>query len=135
MMKYTSLLAAFVALGSAGCLPASSGTVLRLTEQDNGTTAAISLGTRIEVVLSSNPSTGYGWQLTNVNQAILEKTGNAYIPPSNTMPGASGTEQWDFSGRAAGQTPLRMEYRRPWESTEFPAARSFSVTVTVTPGL
>ncbi len=135
MSKNVTLLAAVLIPALIGCLPASPGTVLRLTEQDNGGTTAISVGTRVEVSLSSNPSTGYSWQLTRVDQAILEKTADTYLPPSHAMPGASGTEQWDFVGRAAGRTPLQLEYRRPWESTDLPAARSFTVTVTVAPAL
>ena len=133
MAKYGILIGVVVALALAGCLPASSGTIVRLTEQNDGGTTAISVGTQVEVSLSSNPSTGYSWQLINVDQAILEKTGNDYIQPSNIVPGASGTEQWNFTGRAAGQTPLRLEYRRSWESTDLPAARTFTATVTVWP--
>lgn len=135
MVKHGLMLAVTVVLASAGCVPLSSGTTLKLTEQENGGTATISVGTGVEVLLSSNASTGYSWQLADVDQAVLEKTANTFIPPSSTIPGASGQEQWDFVGRAVGQTQLRMEYRRPWESADMPAAQTFTVTITVAPSL
>jgi len=104
---------------------------LQLTEQSDDGVVVLPVTGKVIVTLESNGSTGYQWQLASLDQAILENTEQTYIPPETELIGAAGTERWVFVARHAGETALRMEYRRPWEPPETEPARTFSVTVTV----
>ena len=133
-------LARLAQLGLAGALalPAGGGcsrseTVVQLHAQDGGSTVKLSVGGKLRVSLASNITTGYSWQLVELDTAILENTGQEYVPdpaPPDIV-GRGGTEHWEFTARAPGDTDLRLEYRRPWEPQDIAAAGSFQVAVTV----
>ena len=116
----------------SGCVPTSSGEAVTLDADDNGSTVTIPVSGSFTVSLASNPTTGYEWGLVDLTTSILENTDHQYVqdaaPPG--MVGVGGTETWEFTGRSAGTTTLRLEYRRPWETEE--EVESFEVTVTIT---
>jgi inhibitor of cysteine peptidase len=115
----------------AGC--AQPQDALSLTEEDNGRAITIAVGECFDVRLKSNVTTGYEWQLVEMDTSILENTDKEYVqdiaPPG--MAGVGGTEIWDFTGRAPGRTDLRLEYRRPWEPVEKKPEDTFEIEVTV----
>ena len=47
------------------------------------------------------------------------------------MPGAGGLESLEFYAQDTGAATITLDYRRPWEND--PPARTFTVTVKVTP--
>jgi len=104
---------------------------IELDEGDNGSTILAPVSSRIIVTLVSNASTGYQWELGELDQSILENTDWEFVPPDVMMPGAPGSEIWEFTARSAATTTLRLEYRRPWESQQVDPADTFTVTVTV----
>lgn len=101
------------------------------TEADNGRTVTLAAGTHFTVKLASNATTGYQWDLTSLNSAVLSYVQNRYIPPTSSIPGAGGSEEWEFTARAIGTGSLRMDYLRPsdWSGTP---AQTFQLTVIVT---
>jgi inhibitor of cysteine peptidase len=115
----------------AGC--DGVGNTVFLTDADDGSSTNLPVSARLVVSLPSNPTTGYAWAVTQLDESILENTADQYtpdlVPPGWT--GGGGTHVWEFTGRAAGTTTLRLEERQPWEEEE-PAASTFEVTVTVT---
>lgn len=120
------------ALGAGGC--ASPSSELRLDQAANGKTFEVPVAGRIVVTLPSNVTTGYRWELGELNTSVLEKTAQAYESGESQGVGAGGTERWEFVARGAGTTALQLEYRRPWEPKTVAAAQTFQVTVTVTAG-
>lgn len=104
---------------------------VRLDKSDDGSAICVVAGTRIVVTLESNASTGYAWELMELDQTVVEEVSHTYQPGSTALVGAGGTEEWIFQARAAGNTILRMEYRRSFEPAETPAADTFTVDVTV----
>ena len=102
--------------------------------EDNGDQVALSVGQQLVVVLASNPTTGYSWQVTEGTGAVLTQVGEAIYreaPQEGTpLVGVGGTETYRFQARAAGQTKLVLEYRRPWEETAEPA-ETFAVNIAV----
>ena len=123
------------ALGVApGCSCFEPESVIQLHAEDNGTEVTLSAGGKLRVSLASNITTGYSWQLVELDTVVLENTGQEYVPdeaPPNIV-GRGGTEHWQFTARLPGQTALRLEYRRPWEPEDIEEADSFQVAVTVT---
>jgi predicted secreted protein len=85
------------------------------------------------VMLASNRSTGYGWQIANDPGDVLASTGPAsYMvdPAVGGTVGAGGMEVFRFTARRLGQQNLRFDYRRPWE-TGAPAVRTVDYTIRV----
>lgn len=98
-----------------------------------GEAASVSLhvGDELRVLLSSNPSTGYSWQPSANNGAILQ-AGSAHVAvPPGAKPGTGGVATLTFTARSGGKDQLVLAYRRPWEKNTAPA-KSYTLDVTVT---
>jgi inhibitor of cysteine peptidase len=115
----------------AGCYEPDTG--LTLTAEDHGRAVAVAVAETFLLKLESNATTGYAWQLVDMDSVILQNTSHEYVedfaPPGKS--GVGGTETWEFVARIVGETRLRLEYRRPWEPIEFNPAETFEVDVTV----
>jgi predicted secreted protein len=120
-----ALLCASLAL-IAGC--PLVGPTLTFTEDESGTTASLAVGETLAVVLSGNASTGYEWEITELDTAVLANTGTSYRPHCY-MPGCGETGTWTFTALTPGSMTLRMIYHRPWEDEE--PSRTFELTVSV----
>jgi inhibitor of cysteine peptidase len=85
------------------------------------------------ITLEANPSTGYTWELADVNaeaegEPIVRQTAAIEFEPHSTLLGAPGIQTLRFEAVAEGETTLRLVYRRPWELNVEPA-RTFSLQV------
>lgn len=123
------VLVLFLLLG-AGC---DGFTMARLDADDDGTTVNLPLGGHVQIRLESNPTTGYGWELAQMDEGMLENTDHQFTGPIVPLPGAGGTEVWEFTTRAAGESVLQLEYVQPWMPDVEPAD-VFEVTVEVVVG-
>lgn len=103
-----------------------------LTMDHNGSTISISVFDTFTVSLDSNGTTGYTWKIAEMDQAILEKTGEKYVADlvAPGTVGSGGTQIFTFKALAAGKTRLRLVYLRPFAPNDEPA-RTFEVTVDV----
>jgi inhibitor of cysteine peptidase len=104
-----------------------------LTEADDGTQIELSPGQTLTITLPSNPTTGYSWQVAQIDTNLLEQQGQPEYqqsPGSKDMVGAGGAETLRFKALGTGQTDLQLAYQRPWE-TGIPPIRTFSITVIV----
>ena len=110
-----------------GACQSASG--IMIDESANGTTFSVAVGEILDVALQANPSTGFTWEVTVVDETILRPFGEPTFDPESTLVGASGTMHLMFEALAAGTTTLELAYHRPSESVA-PAA-TFAVTVTV----
>jgi len=111
--------------------PAPSPPDRTLTNSDDGATIGLKTGQMLAVRLDSNPSTGYSWQVSQVNDAVLKQQGEPqFIRPADAPPGAGGAQVFLFSAAAGGSTTLMLVYRRSFEP-EVAAAQTFTVQVTV----
>lgn len=89
-------------------------------------------GSRFVIVLDSNPTTGYGWQLgKSFDKTALEVTEIRYEPSSDKrLVGAGGKQTWMFRALRAGNAVIDLEYLRPWEKDVPPVKKvRFAVTV------
>lgn len=103
-----------------------------LTAGDNGHEVTIKQGQILTISLESNPTTGYGWQVVEMDASILAQSGETeYRQTSGTegLAGAGGVETLRFEALAAGQTTLTLGYMRSWESV--PPLETFTLQVTV----
>jgi predicted secreted protein len=101
--------------------------VLRMENEysDPGETINVKPGQCFTIVLQSNATTGYGWQLAKPpDEKIISNAGKVYLPPANPMPGAGGEELWSFIADNTGSTEVYFKYIRPWEKNVKPARES-----------
>lgn len=96
-----------------------------------GEVVTVSPGRRFSLVLASNPTTGYQWQLVaSPDPAVAVLVTNAYLPPSGNLIGAGGDEKWTFRAVGPGRASITLIYVRPWEKDAEPARReTFTVDV------
>ena len=118
-----AILFAVVACGSG---------VVTLHEADNGGQVVLYKGQVLVVDLESNASTGYRWELAEVDDAVLEQTGHEYQAGwfAVLSPGAGGKDVWRFLARSSGSTTLTLEYKPGYKESAEPAG-IFSVQVVV----
>jgi C1A family cysteine protease/predicted secreted protein len=117
---------------------------VRLSAKDDSRQIELNEGQVLVISLESNPSTGYMWEVEEADERILHQTGKAEFEPELPAPmesatiaaqaartrllGAPSKQILRFEAVAAGQTTLRLVYRRPWEQDVKPA-RTFSLQV------
>uniref|UniRef100_A0A832A6C5 Proteinase inhibitor I42 chagasin domain-containing protein n=1 Tax=Desulfacinum infernum TaxID=35837 RepID=A0A832A6C5_9BACT len=66
------------------------------------------------VRLESNPSTGYCWEVVDVDARLLRVISDKWIPRTELL-GAGWIQEIPFASLRAGRTPARLVYRRVWE--------------------
>ncbi len=118
--------------GSEDILIAPAPASYAFTEADNGKTVTLNTGVRVQVVLESNPTTGYAWAVTKSDNAILKSESNTFDNSAcaEGVVGCGGKEIWNFTTADFGKTVLEMAYYRPWENADT-AVKSFTLTVEV----
>ncbi|XSG73626.1 DUF333 domain-containing protein [Herpetosiphon llansteffanensis] len=94
--------------------------VKRLTMQDNKRKISLKKGDIIEIVLDSNPSTGYSWSVAPDAGNLLAQQGQAQYQASdpNPKPGSGGTETFSFEAVAVGSGSFALVYQRGFEAGE-----------------
>ena len=115
---------------TGGCNP----TEVRLDGTHDGAQKEIARGQVLFVTLESNPTTGYGWQVAEVDKSILRQVGDPEFKSSAQgnppVVGTGGTQTFRFESVGAGTTTLKMIYVRPWEK-DVPPVKTFTVQITV----
>lgn len=101
-----------------------------LGEGDNGQTVTVASGGVITIQLPGNPTTGYGWEASIGNGAVLTALGAPVFKPSSSALGAGGTFTFQYKAKAAGRSDLTIVYRRSWE-TGTPPLETYQITVVV----
>ncbi len=113
-------------LALSGCGPPGE---IVLSDGDSGSQISLRLGQSLVVRLEGNPSTGYTWEVAEVDESVLRQVGEIEFEAESDLAGAPGIQTLRFEAVASGETTLELVYHRPWE-TEAPL-ETFSVDVTV----
>ncbi len=91
----------------------------------------VSPGAKFAIVVASNRTTGFSWQIAQpINEKIVKLVGTEYVPSESDLDGAGGKEVWTFTAVTAGQTTISLKYVRPWEKGKTPQ-REATYTVIV----
>ncbi len=109
-----------LAVAFSGCLGSDDGG----NETDNNTTVEpthfyknVTLAendTVIKFEFTTNPSTGYGWDMTANKTGVLNETVNNVATPD--MPGAPGIHTFSYKAQAPGTVALNFKYERSFEN-------------------
>ncbi|NMB69244.1 MAG: protease inhibitor I42 family protein [Chloroflexi bacterium] len=131
------LLGAVLMVGLVGCKPAAGGggdQAEVLVEKDaNGTTVTLDVDQVLAIKLESNPTTGYAWQVMEVDETILQAEGGPeMIEPAQATPmlGAGGWQVFRYRAKASGETVMTLGYARSFEPDVAPI-ETFTLTVKV----
>jgi len=103
---------------------------IQLTEADAGRLVELRVGDILEVILPGNPTTGFQWEFSEINSAILEPIGEPKFEPSSNAVGSGGNVTLRFETVGTGQTELKLIHHRPFEEN-VPPIQTFEVTITV----
>jgi len=98
----------------------------------NGTQVELKAGQALIISLVSNPTTGFGWHVAEIDESILKQVGEvefAQEAGGEQLVGAGGIETLRFEAIASGTTTLTLTYDRAWEDQ--PPEETFTVTVVV----
>jgi inhibitor of cysteine peptidase len=88
---------------------------------DPARTLTVSPGEKFFIVIASNRTTGFAWQIAKpINEKVVKLLGSEYLPAKSDLVGAGGKEVWAFTAVAAGQTTISLKYIRPWEKGKPP---------------
>ena len=107
-----------VMIGTAGCgddepnaatsTPSSGGAYT-----DPAQPIQVTVGSQFRIVLESNPTTGYAWEITVPKEAPLRLVDQRFDGPDTTLVGAGGRQVFEFAATSAGTTTLAVfAYRR-----------------------
>ena len=121
------LIAGLVLIALGAC---SSGNEVRLDDGDDGGQVELQGGQTLVISLEGNPTTGYTWQVDEVDEKVLRQVGDPGFEPDSGAVGAGGVQTLRFETVTSGTTTLKLVYVRPWEEGS-PPEETFSVQVTV----
>jgi len=118
-----------VVLSAVGCK--SGGATVTLREVDTGRTVELKRGDQLILELEGNPTTGFQWQVQDMDAGILKQQGDAeFKSDQQGAMGGGGLFVLTFAATGTGSTPLRLIYHQTWDK-ETPPAKTFEVTVSV----
>ncbi|MBU1092470.1 protease inhibitor I42 family protein [Patescibacteria group bacterium] len=107
----------------------------QLTLKDHQANVDYPVGQKFQVVLPSNGTTGFKWELEDMTAGVLEKLSDEYQVTdkyTENIVGAGGEEVWTFQVIKVERSHIVMKYRKPWDKTE--VANEFLVTINGNPG-
>jgi inhibitor of cysteine peptidase len=90
---------------------------VNLDLNDSGSQVEVEKGQVLVISLESNPSTGYSWDVMEIDESILKQVGESEFISSQSgdIVGAGGVEVLRFETTGVGTTYLELGYRRVWE--------------------
>jgi inhibitor of cysteine peptidase len=138
--KYVLLI---VILGLAGCAPSSntptatfppppSGEIQTTLPEPTDPTQLIMVeaGETFDLVVPSNPSTGYHWDvLPGLDTNLIEFAAQNYFAEQPVIPGSGGMEVWTFRALNPGETTITLGYFPPGDATEPEETLMFSIAI------
>jgi len=120
-----------VALGMASaCSPPQTAGTVQLDMGDDGRRVELEKGQLLEVSLEANPTTGYEWEVQDLDERILRAAGEPEFKPQSDLIGAPGIQTLRFQPVGVGHTTLKLIYHRRWEKGVKPL-ETYSAEVTV----
>lgn len=134
VMATTLLFPAACGSGGTGTVTSSTApapAVVALSESANNSTVELNVGDSLIIELAGNPSTGYQWQETEGDPALLEQVGDPeFVADDPAAMGSPGRVTLRFRAVGSGRAHLQLAYQRPFEPG-VPPEQSFGVEVTV----
>lgn len=106
---------------------------VQIGSDSDGKAITLAVGQGLVVTLDANPTTGFAWALTDLDQHVVKQNGAAEYeqnPNPDGRIGVGGKSVLNFVAADPGATRLVLEYKRSWEQG-VPPAKTFTVNLTV----
>jgi predicted secreted protein len=101
-----------------------------LTVDDAGERVSLSQGDELRVTLEGNATTGFIWELSDYDPAVIAPLGEpVYADAGGDRVGAPGEWTWTLRAVGDGESAVSFVYHRTWEDD--PPASAFSFTAAV----
>ena len=112
-------------------LPPTAETPNTLPEPtDHTQLISVTAGETFDLVVPSNPSTGYHWEIVpDLDENLVEFVAQDYIAEEPVMPGSGGVDMWTFRALNAGDTTIVLGYYPPDNDTDPDETVTFSIHV------
>jgi len=93
---------------------------------------ALQQGDTFEITLDANATTGYSWELVEIDDDVVQLTESEYVadPNAEGLDGKGGKAVFRFQAVGSGETTLKWVYHRSWEKDVEPL-KTHIVQVTV----
>ena len=85
-------------------------------------------GDQLQLSLEGNLTTGYNWEVAELDTNILKLSGEPQFQADSSALGSGGKVVFRFDTVNPGKTPLKLIYHRPFEKDTAPL-RTYEVTV------
>lgn len=112
-----------------GTVSAASRGIKSEVQSLSNATISTAVGKNFTIALDSNPSTGYQWQVKNIDNSTTKLLNDQFVQPSSNLLGASGKQILAFQALKQGHTTIELQYVRPFQPNS--PAMTYSVDVTV----
>ena len=103
---------------------------IKLDAKDNGSKVEMKAGQVLVISLESNPTTGYAWEVVDLEEGILQQLGESEFEPESKAVGAGGMQTFRFKALKTGHVELKLLHHRSWEKNEEPLD-TFTIQVVV----
>ena len=112
-------------------LPPTAETQSILPEpSDHTQLITVKAGETFELVVPSNPSTGYHWDINpELDENLIQFVSRDYIPEQPVMPGSGGVDIWTFRAINPGDTTVVLGYYPPADTNDPEEVVTFSIQV------
>ena len=120
-----------IALTLTGCggKPTES-PVDELVISDPGKSIEVAAGNEFKIIIDSNPSTGYHWELIgNLDDTKIQFVSKDYRADEPVLLGSGGSDVWTFKALAASETKIVLGNYPPGQGE--PAAQEVTFTIIV----
>jgi inhibitor of cysteine peptidase len=128
-VKRLRILPVVLLLLSAGCIVGDDDEV-QIDGGAAGTTVTLDAGQTLRVELEGNPTTGYEWEVSAVDEGVLRFIDSDFDPDSDAE-GSGGTVTLRFEAVGSGATLLELIERPSWEPPS-DSHQQFTVAIRVT---
>lgn len=127
-MKKILFLFALSALMLASCRGGGRDDIFQISDPARQLEAAA--GSEFKIVIESNPTTGYHWELMEeLDGSIVEFVSKDYRPDEPVTTGSGGVDVWIFKAIAAGEAQIVLGYYPPSLGEEAEQVVTFSLIV------
>lgn len=101
-----------------------------LVISDPGKSLEVAAGNEFKIIINSNPTTGYHWELVGeLDDALVEFVSKEYRADEPVLIGSGGVDVWTFKAVAPGETDIVLGNYPPGEGE--PAIQEITFTVLI----
>lgn len=100
-------------------------------QKHSGSVFLVKKGQPFRVELPENPTTGYNWYVTEMDESRFRVASSGYNVPPNGQIGTGGTGYFEIIPLTEGPGTIHLQYFRSWEGSD-KAVDDFKVRIMTT---